>query len=73
VRPAGNPLNFPCGKSSPHFPFLAEADKADFEYYHSLTPEQRLDILGELIRRAHPDKTGQRIEKVCRIIKLQED
>ena len=55
------------------FRSFAEADKADFEYYHSLTPEQRLDILGELIARAHPDKTGQRIEKVCRIIKLQED
>jgi hypothetical protein len=50
------------------FRSFAEADKADFEYYHSLTPEQRLDILGELIRRAHPDKTGQRIQKVCRII-----
>jgi len=55
------------------FHSFAEADKADFEYYHSLTPEQRLDILGELIARAQPDKTGQRIEKVSRIIKLQED
>jgi hypothetical protein len=55
------------------FRSFAEADKADFEYYQSLTPEQRLDILGELIARAHPDKTGQRIEKVSRIIKLQED
>ena len=55
------------------FRSFAEAGKADFEYYHSLTPEQRLDILGELIARAHPDKTGQRIEKVSRIIKLQED
>jgi hypothetical protein len=55
------------------FHSFAEADKADFEYYHSLTPEQRLDILGELIARAQPDKTGQRIEKISRIIKLQED
>jgi hypothetical protein len=55
------------------FRSFAEADKADFQYHQSLTPEQRLDILGELIARAHPDKTGQRIEKVCRIIKLQED
>jgi hypothetical protein len=55
------------------FRSFAEADKADFEYYHSLMPEQRLDILGELIARAHPDKTGQRIEKVSRIIKLHED
>jgi hypothetical protein len=55
------------------FRSFAEADKADFEYYHLLTPEQRLDILGDLITRAHPDKAGQRIEKICRIIKLQED
>jgi hypothetical protein len=55
------------------FRSFAEADKADFQYHQSLTPEQRLDILGGLIARAHPDKTGQRIEKVCRIIKLQED
>jgi hypothetical protein len=55
-------------KAARKFRSFAEADKVDFEYYHSLTPEQRLDILGELIRRAHPDKTGQRIQKVCRII-----
>jgi hypothetical protein len=55
------------------FSSFAEADKADRESYQSFPPEQRLDILGELIARAYPDKTGQRIEKVCRIIKLQED
>lgn len=55
------------------FGSFAEADKADFEYYQSLTPEQRLDILGELIASANPEGTHQRIERVCRIIKLQED
>jgi hypothetical protein len=52
---------------------FAEADKADFEYYQSLTPEQRLDILGELISLAQPDETKQRLKRVCRVIKLQED
>jgi hypothetical protein len=55
------------------FHSFTEADKADFEYYQSLTPEQRLEMLCELIARAHPDKTSQQIEKVSRIIKLQED
>ncbi|MGO8837054.1 MAG: hypothetical protein ACLQAH_06065 [Limisphaerales bacterium] len=55
------------------FRSFAEADQADFEYYQSLTPELRLDILGELITLAQPDETKQRFERVCRIIKLQED
>jgi len=55
------------------FSSFAEADKADRESYQSFTPEQRLEMLCELIARSHPDKTGQRIEKVSRIIKLQED
>ena len=55
------------------FHSFAEADKADFEYYQSLTPEQRLEIFGELIARARPEGTDQRIERVCRIVKLQED
>lgn len=55
------------------FRSFAEADKADFEYYQSLTPEQRLDILGELITLAQTNETEQRLERVCRIIKLQED
>jgi hypothetical protein len=55
------------------FRSFAEADKADFEYYQSLTPEQRLDILGELISLAQPDETKQRLKRVCRVIKLQED
>jgi hypothetical protein len=55
------------------FRSFAEADKANREFYQSLTPEQRLDILGELIASANPDITGWRIERVCRVIPLQED
>jgi Spy/CpxP family protein refolding chaperone len=55
------------------FRSFAEVGKADREFYHSLTPEQRLDILGELFASANSGANGQRIEKVGRIIKLQED
>ena len=55
------------------FRSFAEADKADREFYLSLLPEQRLDILGELITLAQTHETNQRLERVCRIIKLQED
>jgi hypothetical protein len=55
------------------FSSFAEADKADFKHYQSLTPEQRLDILGELIARAHPEVGVRGLERVCRVVKLQED
>lgn len=55
------------------FRSFAEADQADFEYHQSLTPEQRLDILGELIARTQPDENKQRLERVCRVVKLQKD
>lgn len=43
-----------------------EAEKAEREYYFSLTPQQRIDILLELMRRyyGHP----KRLERVARII-----
>jgi len=55
------------------FRSFAEGDKADFEYNQSLTPEQRLEILGELIARAHPDVTERGLERVCRVVKLQDE
>jgi hypothetical protein len=55
------------------FRSFAESGEADREFYQSLTPEQRLDILGDLIAGANPGATGQKIERVGRIIKLQED
>jgi len=55
------------------FHSLAEAEKADREDYRSLTPERRLEILFELVAARHPHATEQRLERVCRIIKLQED
>jgi hypothetical protein len=55
------------------FRSFAEADQADVEYYRSLTPEQRLEILFELVKSQKSDGPEQRLERVCRIIKLQED
>jgi hypothetical protein len=55
------------------FHSFAEADKAEVEFYRSLTPEQRLEILFDLVQSQQPDETEQRLERVCRIIKLQED
>ena len=54
------------------FSSFAESDRADREYYHSLTPEQRLDILFDMIAAAYPDAVNQRLERVCRIVKLHE-
>ena len=55
------------------FHTFAEAERADREYYRALTPEQRLEILFELVAAQQPHGTEQRLERVCRIIKLQED
>jgi hypothetical protein len=54
------------------FNSFAESERADREYYRSLTPEQRLDILLDLIARAYPEAASQPIERVYRIIKLHE-
>ena len=52
---------------------FAEAGKADREFYQSLLPEQRLEILCDLITSAYPNEIKQRLERVCHVIKLQED
>ena len=50
-----------------------ECDRADKEYYHSLSPERRLEILFELNRRwpaRGEHGASDRLERVYRIIKL---
>jgi hypothetical protein len=50
-----------------------ECDRADKEYYHSLTPLKRLEILLELNNRLRATDDGghsERLERVYRIIKL---
>jgi len=60
-------------KAARVFRSFAEAGKADDEYYRSLSPEQRLEILLDLVKTQQSDEVEQRLERVCRIIKLQED
>jgi hypothetical protein len=54
------------------FHSFADADKADAEYYRSLTPQQRLDVLLDLVHSQTGDEAGQRLERVCRVVKLSE-
>ena len=52
-----------------------EAERADDEYYASLTPQQRLDILLDLIA-AHRESAGEtatRLERVYRLTQLSRD
>ena len=50
-----------------------EARQANLAYYRGLTPQQRLDILLELISlfRKEGDASSERLERVCRISQLQ--
>ena len=51
-----------------------EADKADRAYYQSLTPQERIDILLQLVARhaVNEDGTPKRFERVYRVAKLGE-
>jgi hypothetical protein len=49
-----------------------ESDRADREYYHSLTPHERLEILLELNSRwprSGDDETREGLARVYRIVK----
>lgn len=46
----------------------AEAERADREYYRSLTPEQRMEIFFELVRRVQGDPPA-RLERIYRVVK----
>ena len=54
------------------FHSFQESEKADREYYLSLSPEQRMEILFELIARGQPDEPEQGFERVYRIVKFGE-
>lgn len=49
------------------------ADRADVEYYHSLTPQERMAILLELVQRYRESfgEAGQRLERVHRVVELE--
>ncbi len=52
----------------------AEAEAADIEYYRSLTPQERLEILCELVARYDEgfDESERRLQRVGRITSLEE-
>lgn len=56
------------------FRSLAESDEAEADYYLSLTPEQRMAILLELIARYQDgqDEAAKGFERVYRVVKLHE-
>ena len=55
------------------FRTAAEADQADRNYYRSLTPQHRLDIMLEIVYNHHtggkPDADLPRLSRVCRVVK----
>lgn len=53
------------------FDSFEDADQADREYYASLTPQQRLEILFDLISRYSDDASNQQgFARVYRIVEL---
>ena len=52
---------------------LDESDQADSAYYHSLTPEQRVDILLDLIARYSEaqGEASKRLARVHRVVELE--
>ena len=49
----------------------AQAEAADRDFYRSLTPEQRLEILFELVARYREEHgCSERLERVYRIVEL---
>ena len=49
-----------------------DAEEADMKYYRSLTPQQRLEILFELVASVQSNETEQGFTRVYRITKLHE-
>jgi hypothetical protein len=54
------------------FETLSDADSAEAEYYASLTPEERLNILFELIKmyRSSQGEDSERFERIYRVDEL---
>lgn len=53
------------------FDNFGDAERANREYYHGLTPQERLDILLEMVAayRETQDEAGKRFARVYRIVK----
>jgi hypothetical protein len=54
------------------FNSFEESERADREYYLSLTPQERLEILFELIHQWDGDEADKGFERVYRITRLHQ-
>ena len=56
------------------FDSFKEAEEADLRFYRSLSGQQRLNLLLELIQQGNPktDETAKGFKRVYRIVKLSE-
>lgn len=57
------------------FDQFADAEEADWQFYASLSPQERLDMLLEIIAQTlgSSGQTGKGLERVYRVIELSED
>ncbi|HVJ91424.1 MAG TPA: hypothetical protein VM580_16590 [Labilithrix sp.] len=60
-------------KSVQVFHSFEEAERADEAYYASLTPQERVDLLLDLVAsyRESMGEAAARFERVCRVIELE--
>lgn len=54
------------------FDSFEEADKADVLFRAGLTPAQRVDMFFEIRERARNDAAEPRLERVCRVLELEQ-
>jgi hypothetical protein len=54
------------------FDSFEEADNADALFRSRLTPGQRIDIFFEIRERARNDAAEPRLERVCRVLELEQ-
>ena len=54
---------------------FTDADEADWQFYSSLSPQKRLDMLLEIIAKTleSSSETAKGLERVYRVIELSED
>jgi len=52
------------------FRSFKEAAEADRDFYESLSGNQRVDLLLELVRQRQDDEADQRLKRVYQIVKL---
>lgn len=50
---------------------MEEAEQADREYYASLSPQEKLDLVFELSARAFDVEPTKRLDRVCRVVKRE--